>query len=46
MLISFDDNRLSDSPFIERVWRAHSERAGLFAVAVAAERPHAGSDRA
>ena len=30
MLIIFDDNRLSDSPFIERVWRSHSEGAGLF----------------
>ena len=30
MLISFDDNRLSDSLFIERVWRCHSERAGMF----------------
>jgi hypothetical protein len=30
MFIIFDDNRLSDSPFIERVWRCHSERAGLF----------------
>jgi AraC-like DNA-binding protein len=30
MFIIFDDNRLSDSPFIERVWRCHSERAGMF----------------
>lgn len=30
MLISFDDNRLSDSLFIERVWRCHTERAGMF----------------
>jgi AraC-like DNA-binding protein len=30
MLISFDDDRASDSPFIERVWRCHSERAGVF----------------
>jgi AraC-like DNA-binding protein len=30
MFIIFDDNRLSDSPFIERVWRCHSEREGLF----------------
>lgn len=30
MFIIFDDNRLSDSPFIERVWRCHSESEGLF----------------
>jgi AraC-like DNA-binding protein len=30
MFIVFDDNRPSDSPFIERVWRCHSERAGTF----------------
>jgi AraC-like DNA-binding protein len=30
MLISFDDDRASDSPYIERVWRCHSERAGTF----------------
>jgi len=29
MLISFAD-RPSDSPFVERVWRSHSERAGMF----------------
>jgi AraC-like DNA-binding protein len=29
MLIVFED-RLSDSPFVERVWRCHSERAGTF----------------
>jgi hypothetical protein len=29
MFIVFDD-RPSDSPFIERVWRCHSERAGTF----------------
>ncbi len=29
MLITFVD-RPSDSPFIERVWRSHSERAGVF----------------
>ncbi|HTN95444.1 MAG TPA: helix-turn-helix domain-containing protein [Nordella sp.] len=29
MFIVFDD-RPSDSPFIERVWRCHSERAGSF----------------
>ncbi len=30
MLIIFDAERASDSPFIERVWRCHSERAGTF----------------
>ena len=29
MLITFQD-RGSDSPFVERVWRSHSERAGVF----------------
>src|SRR4051812_10925716 len=29
MLLSFED-RLSDSPFVERIWRSHSERAGTF----------------
>src|SRR5688572_22350576 len=29
MLITFED-RVSDSPFVERVWRSHSERAGIF----------------
>ena len=29
MFIIFED-RLSDSPFVERVWRCHSERAGTF----------------
>jgi hypothetical protein len=29
MLLAFDD-RPSDSPFVERVWRCHSERAGRF----------------
>ena len=29
MLITFAD-RPSDSPFVERVWRSHSERAGMF----------------
>jgi hypothetical protein len=28
--IVFDDERASDSPFVERVWRCHSERAGTF----------------
>ena len=29
MFLIFDD-RLSDSPFVERVWRSHSDRAGTF----------------
>jgi AraC-like DNA-binding protein len=29
MFLRFDD-RPSDSPFIERIWRSHSERAGAF----------------
>ena len=29
MLLNFED-RLSDSPFVERIWRSHSERAGTF----------------
>jgi hypothetical protein len=29
MLLSIED-RLSDSPFVERVWRSHSNRAGTF----------------
>jgi AraC-like DNA-binding protein len=29
MFIVFED-RLSDSPFVERVWRCHSERSGTF----------------
>jgi hypothetical protein len=29
MFLTFDD-RLSDSPFVERVWRTHSEREGAF----------------
>ncbi len=29
MLLAFTD-RLSDSPFVDRVWRSHSERAGGF----------------
>lgn len=29
MFLVFED-RLSDSPFVERVWRCHSERAGRF----------------
>jgi len=30
MFIVFDDDRSSDSPLVERVWRCHSERAGTF----------------
>lgn len=30
MFIHFDQSRQSDSPFIERVWSCHSERAGTF----------------
>lgn len=30
MFIQFDADRPSDSPFIERVWRCHSECGGLF----------------
>jgi hypothetical protein len=30
MFISFDNDRASDSPFIERVWSCHSERSGTF----------------
>jgi hypothetical protein len=30
VIISFDNDRASDSSFIERVWRCHSERAGIF----------------
>ncbi len=33
-LIVFDEDRPSESPFIERVWRSHSERGGRF-IAVA-----------
>jgi Helix-turn-helix domain len=29
MLLNFEA-RLSDSPFVERIWRCHSERAGVF----------------
>jgi hypothetical protein len=29
MLLIFDD-KPSDSPFVERIWRCHSERAGTF----------------
>ncbi len=29
MFLSFDE-RVSDSPFVERVWRSHSEAAGTF----------------
>ena len=34
MLLIFDD-KPSDSPFVERIWRCHSERAGTF-VSIAA----------
>ncbi len=30
MFLIFDDDRPSDSPFVERVWRAHSDGAGAF----------------
>lgn len=30
MFIIFDDDRPSDSQFVERVWRCHSERGGAF----------------
>jgi len=30
MIISFDNDRASDSPYIERVWRCHSEHGGMF----------------
>ena len=30
MFIQFDADRPSDSPFVERVWRCHSEGGGLF----------------
>jgi AraC-like DNA-binding protein len=30
MFIVFDAQRPSDSPYIERIWRCHSERAGTF----------------
>jgi len=30
MFIIFDESRPSDSPFVERVWSCHSERAGTF----------------
>ncbi len=33
----FLEERLSDSPFVERVWRAHSERGGAF-LSIAASR--------
>src|SRR5262245_35542999 len=29
MLLSFED-RLSDSPLVEKIWRCHSDRAGVF----------------
>lgn len=30
MFLIFDDERPSDSPFVERVWCSHTERAGTF----------------
>lgn len=30
VFISFDDDRASESSFIERVWRCHSEGGGIF----------------
>lgn len=30
MFIHFDADRASDSPYIERVWRCHSEAGGQF----------------
>ena len=29
-IISFDEERLSDSPFVERIWHSHSEHPGPF----------------
>ena len=29
-MIIFDEDRPSDSPFVERIWRCHSERGGSF----------------
>jgi AraC-like DNA-binding protein len=29
-MIIFDEQRPSDSPFVERIWRSHSERGGSF----------------
>lgn len=36
-MIIFDEDRLSDSPFVERVWRCHSEGAAPF-LSIAASR--------
>jgi AraC-like DNA-binding protein len=36
-MIFFDEDRPSDSPFVERVWRCHSEGAALF-LSIAASR--------
>jgi uncharacterized membrane protein YphA (DoxX/SURF4 family) len=36
MLFSFEE-RLSDSPFVERIWRTHSEHAGAFTSLAAAD---------
>ena len=29
-MLVFDEDRASDSPYVERVWGSHSERAGWF----------------
>src|SRR5690348_16319389 len=29
-MLIFDEDRASDSPYVERVWRSHSEGAGSF----------------
>src|SRR6266498_1967790 len=36
MLFNFEE-RLSDSPFVERIWRAQSERTGVFLSIVASQ---------
>jgi hypothetical protein len=36
MIFSFEE-RLSDSPFVERIWRTHSEHAGAFTSLAAAD---------
>ena len=36
-MILFDEDRASDSPFVERVWRGHSEGAAPF-LSIAASR--------
>ncbi len=37
MMLTFED-RLSNSPFVERIWRSHSERAGFIWVSVVSAR--------